>query len=112
MKPSAELIIKTPAQKLHEALDRECPEDRLAAVISEGLTATVRNRDGTVSPDYRSRLASAQLALFFKHGKPVERQEIHQTVTNRSEEENMKTLASPAMLAAMKNLIAKAEAKE
>ena len=100
----------TPGQKLAAALERECPEDRLARVISEGLTATQQNRDGTVSPDFRTRLSAAQLALFYKHGKPVERSEVIQVTASNDAETLRRVLQSPASRAALRKVLDDAEA--
>lgn len=66
----------TPGQALAAALDAEIPEERIARALSEALTATTTTRAGTTEPDHRTRLAATQLALAYKHGRPVERQEV------------------------------------
>jgi hypothetical protein len=109
MKPIPQANL-TPGQKLAAALDRECPEERLAAVISEGLTATQRNRDGTESADYRTRLSAAQLALHFKHGKPIERQIVQTEITHKSEDDGMKLLDSPAVRKMLRKMLEEREA--
>jgi hypothetical protein len=43
--------------------------------IVDCLRATTTNRDGTISPDFRTRLAAAQLGMFYKIGKPAEKAE-------------------------------------
>jgi hypothetical protein len=50
-----------------------------------------------------------KLWLAYAVGLPVQRQEIHQTVTNRSEDENMRLLASPAVREMLKKMLAEAE---
>jgi hypothetical protein len=66
----------SPSQTLAAALDREIPESRIAEVLSQCLAATVSTRSGAVEPDHKTRLAAAQLALAYKVGRPVERQEV------------------------------------
>lgn len=66
----------TSSQALAAALEAEIPEERIARVLGEALGATVTTRAGTIEPDHKIRLAAAQLALHYKHGRPVERQEI------------------------------------
>ena len=85
--------------------------ETVGAMLVEMMTATRMTKLG-VEPDWRAREAGAKLYLAYKEGLPIQRQEIHQTIVNKSEEENMKTLQSPAMLAAMKNLIARVEGKD
>jgi hypothetical protein len=63
-------------------------------------------------PDWRAREAACKLGLTYQIGLPVQRQEIHQTVTNRSEDENMRLLASPAVREMLKKMLAEAEGGE
>lgn len=67
--------ILTPGQKLASALAANLPEERLASAISEALTANQSNRDGTVTPDHKTRLQAASLGLAYSHGRPIERVE-------------------------------------
>lgn len=66
----------TPSQQLAEALDAQISSERISEVLSEALTATIRSRAGTVEPDWRTRMTAATLALSYKVGKPIERQQI------------------------------------
>lgn len=66
----------TPGQLLAKELADNVTDERLATAISEALTATQTNRDGTVAPDHRTRLQAATLGLAYRHGRPVERQEV------------------------------------
>jgi hypothetical protein len=50
-----------------------------------------------------------KLWLAYAVGLPVQRQEIHQTVTNRSEDENMRLLESPAVRSMLKKMLEQAE---
>jgi hypothetical protein len=99
-------------RQIAEVLAETVSSAEVGETIKSLLTADKRTKEGGYEPDWRAREAGAKLWLAYQVGLPVQRQEIHQTVTTRSEEENMKTLASPAMLAAMKSLIAKAEGVE
>jgi hypothetical protein len=76
VKPTS--IPLTAAQRLAQALTDHVTDDRLATAISEALAATQTNRDGTITPDHRTRLQAAQLGLAYAHGRPVERSEIVQ----------------------------------
>jgi hypothetical protein len=96
-------------RQIAEVLAETVSSAEVGETIKSLLTADKRTKEGGYEPDWRAREAGAKLWLAYQVGLPVQRQEIHQTITTRSEEENMKTLASPAMLAAMKSLIAKAE---
>jgi len=96
-------------RQIAEVLADTVPASEIAETIKDLLAAEKAVKDGGYEPDWRAREAGAKLWLAYQVGLPVQRQEIHQTVTTRSEEDNMKTLASPAMLAAMKSLIARAE---
>jgi hypothetical protein len=65
-----------PSQAIAAALARSIPDNRIAETIASCLSATMTDRSGTVSPDHRTRLAAAQLALAYLVGRPVERQEV------------------------------------
>lgn len=65
-----------PQKTLAELLAKELPDDRIAIAIRDAMTATQINRNGAVEPDHRIRLQAATLALAYKHGKPLERQEL------------------------------------
>lgn len=73
MKPST---THTPGQILAKELADNVTDQRLATAISEALTATQTNRDGTITPDHKTRLQAATLGLAYRHGRPVERQEV------------------------------------
>ena len=68
---------KTPSIVLAEALAEEIPENRIATVLSDALSADMVNRDGTRSPDHKVRLAAAQMALSYRYGLPTRREEVH-----------------------------------
>jgi hypothetical protein len=68
---------KTPSLVLAEALAEEIPENRIATVLSDALSADMINRDGTRSPDHKVRLAAAQMALSYRYGLPTRREEVH-----------------------------------
>ena len=100
----------TPAEALARVLDDECPESRLGQVLSECLSATTTTRAGTKEPDYRTRLQAASLALAYRHGLPLKREEIHTKVIGESDETLLDRLVrSPALVANLKELLAKAE---
>jgi hypothetical protein len=65
-----------PNYSLTEALATELPDEQIAIAIRDALTATQTTRSGTVEPDHKTRLQAATLALAYKHGRPVERQEV------------------------------------
>lgn len=65
----------TPGQRLASALAANVTEERLATAIGDALTATQANRDGTVTPDHKTRLQAASLGLAYSHGRPIERVE-------------------------------------
>lgn len=73
MKPSTTL---TPGHLLAQELADNVTDERLATAISEALTATQTNRDGTITPDHKTRLQAATLGLAYRHGRAVERQEV------------------------------------
>ncbi len=73
MKPATPL---TAGQQLAKELAENVTDERLAVAISEALTATQINRDGTITPDHKTRLQAATLGLAYRHGRPVERQEV------------------------------------
>ena len=65
-----------PNHSLAESLATELPDEQIAVAIRDALTATQTTRSGTVEPDHKTRLQAATLALAYKHGRPVERQEV------------------------------------
>jgi hypothetical protein len=97
------------AETIVSALTLELPAERIAGAISEALTATQANRDGSTTPDYRTRLAAAQLALNYLAGRPIERQQI--ITANVSTDETEAALAqriadSPSLKARLRELLA------
>lgn len=66
---------KLPTQILAKVLADEIPESRIVQVLSNAMTAELVNRDGTRSPDHRTRLSAAETALAYRHGLPVRREE-------------------------------------
>jgi hypothetical protein len=89
-------------------LVEKVPLDDIAETIREMRQATRITKHGEV-PDWRAREAACKLGLTYQIGLPVQRQEIHQTVTNRSEDENMRLLESPAVRSMLKKMLAEAE---
>ncbi len=65
-----------PKNSLSEALTSEIPDEQIAVAIREALAATQTTRSGVVEPDHKTRLQAATLALAYKHGRPVDRQEV------------------------------------
>ena len=66
----------TQNNSLAESLATELPDEQIAIAIRDALTATQTTRSGTVEPDHKTRLQAATLALAYKHGRPVERQDV------------------------------------
>jgi hypothetical protein len=73
MKPTTAI---SPGHLLAQELAENVPDERIAIAISEALTATQINRDGTITPDHKTRLQAATLGLAYRHGRAVERQEV------------------------------------
>lgn len=67
--PQTEIMNSTPHAKLAEALEK-IPDSRIAAVLLEGMSATVTSRSGTVEPDTRTRILAANLVIQYKVGRP------------------------------------------
>jgi hypothetical protein len=93
------------------ALAQAFPVERIAQLFGELVEATCITNGGREIPDNRTRLAAAKYVADQVMGAPVQRQEIHQTVTNRSEDENMRLLESPAVRSMLKKMLAEAEEK-
>ena len=72
---SPALPTANPGQELQRVLAGEVPDSRIAKAISEGLQATTTTRAGTTEPDHRTRLQAATLALSYRHGLPLRREE-------------------------------------
>jgi hypothetical protein len=104
----------SPSHKLARILDREIPEDRIAQTLSECMAATSTGRNGVLEPDFRTRLAATQLALAYKVGRPVERQEIVQVNLNADSAIGLRERLrhSPALRKSLAGLLAEAGASE
>jgi len=98
---------------LSEALATELPDEQIAIAIRDALTATQTTRSGTVEPDHKTRLQAATLALAYKHGRPVERQEV--ITANLSENDDAileRVKNSPAARAALRRVLDSADHAE
>jgi hypothetical protein len=92
-----------PNYSLTEALATELPDEQIAIAIRDALSATQTTRSGTVEPDHKTRLQAATLALAYKHGRPVERQEVITANVTENEEYVMNRIKnSSALRAALK----------
>ena len=99
-----------PTNTLAEALATELPDEQIAIAIRDALTATQTTRSGTVEPDHKTRLQAATLALAYKHGRPVERQEV--ITANLSENDSAileRVKNSPTARAALRRMLDSAE---
>jgi hypothetical protein len=93
--------MKPPANSsLTEALATELPDEQIAIAIRDALTATQTTRSGTVEPDHKTRLQAATLALAYKHGRPVERQEVITANVTENEEYVMNRIKNSSALRA------------
>jgi hypothetical protein len=91
--------MKPPANSsLTEALATELPDEQIAIAIRDALTATQTTRSGTVEPDHKTRLQAATLALAYKHGRPVERQEVITANLAESDESILDRLKKSSVL--------------
>ena len=98
---------------LAESLATELPDEQIAIAIRDALTATQTTRSGTVEPDHKTRLQAATLALAYKHGRPVERQEV--ITANLSENDSAileRVKNSPAARAALRRMLDSAEERQ
>jgi hypothetical protein len=89
-----------PNYSLTEALAAELPDEQIAIAIRDALTATQTTRSGTVEPDHKTRLQAATLALAYKHGRPVERQEVITANVTENEEYVMNRIKNSSALRA------------
>ena len=95
-----------PNYSLTEALAAELPDEQIAIAIRDALTATQTTRSGTVEPDHKTRLQAATLALAYKHGRPVERQEVITTNLTENNEALLERLkSSPAARDALRRTL-------
>jgi hypothetical protein len=97
-----------PGQALQEVLGAEVPDSRIAKAISEGLTADQMNKDGTRSPDHKTRLQAASLALSYRHGLPLRREEsLTVNITSDGDDQLAERLArSPALRRSLAKMLA------
>jgi hypothetical protein len=104
--------MKSRSQKtLAELLAKELPDDRIAIAIRDAMTATQINRNGSVEPDHKTRLQAATLALAYKHGKPIERQELmHANMANAEKELRERLESSPQVRSALRAALDRMEA--
>lgn len=105
----ADLTIQ-PSQALAAALDAKIPDSKIADVLELAMTANQVERDGTVRPDHKTRLAAAQVALAYRHGRPIERQQIITANVGPTDSDLIERLAhSPALRAAIRDAVEAAE---
>lgn len=106
--------IKTPAQKLTEVLDAECPDEEVGRVLRECLTATTLSRSGVVEPDFKTRLAAATFVTAQRHGLPVRREEILQVNVNADAETGLaeRLKSSPALRQVFRRMLDEIECGE
>lgn len=95
-------------RQVAEVLARAVPASEIGELIKTMMSATRQTKHGE-EPEWRAREAAAKLWLAYQVGLPVQRQEIAQTITTRSEADNLRVLATPATLAAVKAMVQKAE---
>lgn len=99
-----------PSQALASALDKEIPDERIAKALGDALTATQTTRSGTVEPDHKTRLQAATLALAYKVGRPIERQQVLTAKIGDTDADFIERLAhSPALRAALRDAVEAAE---
>ena len=90
----------TQNNSLAESLATELPDEQIAIAIRDALTATQTTRSGTVEPDHKTRLQAATLALAYKHGRPIERQEVITANLAENEEFVMNRIKNSSVLRA------------
>ena len=99
----------TPSASLAVALDAEISDSRIAKALGDALTATQTTRSGTVEPDHKTRMAAAQIALAYRHGRPIERQQVVTAKIDSESDLLSRLVRSPAAKQALKDLLAAAE---
>ena len=105
-------IIPQPSKSLADALDAKIPDSKIADVLELAMTANQVERDGTVRLDHKIRLAAAQVALAYRHGRPIERQQILTANVGPTDSDLIERLAhSPALRAAIRDAVEAAEGK-
>jgi hypothetical protein len=102
---------KTPAQRLADVLNMECPDEEVGRVLRECLTATTTNRAGMVEPDFKTRLAACQFVTQQRHGLPVRREEILQVSVDADSAAGMEARLrhSPALRSMMRKMLDKVD---
>ena len=99
------------AETLARVLNKECPESLLGEVLSQCLAATTISRNGAVCPDFRTRLSACQIALGYKFGLPVRREEsVNMNVdAERPDKLEERLQRSPALRRALRDMLARFE---
>lgn len=108
MKPTLQNDL-TPAARLAAELAAGVSPEQILHTLQQALAADGIARDGSRQPDHRVRLDAAKVLLSYALGLPIQRSEVHQTVTNRTEDDNMRLLESPAVRSMLKKMLAEAE---
>lgn len=98
-----------PAARLAEKLAAGVSPEQILHTLQQALAADTVARDGSRQPDHRVRVEASKLLLAYSLGLPVSRQEIHQTVTNKSEDDAMRLLESPTTRRKLREMLERAE---
>lgn len=101
----------TASQQLAEVLHAEIPEERIAKVLSDAMSATMTTRSGTVEPDHKTRVQAATLTLAYKVGRPVERQEVVSVNVGADPDADLasRLIKSPALRRMFRKILDEAE---
>lgn len=96
-------------KSLADALDK-IPDERIANVLLEGMSATVTSRAGTVEPDTRTRIQAANLIIQYKVGRPqISAGPPEDSPVNSGGDSLVDLLKDPALAAKMEEALAKAK---
>lgn len=99
------------SQALSQALAKAIPPERIAAALSDALSATNITRSGAVEADTRSRLQAASLILAYQVGRPIERSESITVNVDADSDADFKVRLrnSPALRDSLRQMLSEAE---
>lgn len=97
-----------PAESLAAAIACEITPERLSRVLSDALAADQVNRDGTRSPDFRTRLSALEIVLNRTIGTAPKADEVTTTKLDADQSDKLaeRLARSPALRRSLAKMLA------